>query len=656
MLAWLGAAAVLATAVVTLRQAQPTVDRDADPTPPPPRPVQVARFVADGVVLPEPAEPPAAVPLVEASRTGPGRLRVAWGDALPGGTRPDHAAGYEVRWRATDGDGEGQRLVVTPELELDGAAVDGGAVIEVRSVNAYGRRSAPTVTSVPASSSPASLTPGPVVDPRRFTGLAEPFDGPFSVDGSVLAARWHLSGYPGCTRADTDDGMLFVDLACGADVAVLRARAPLRLPPSGSGSSGLSSEPSSERGRVVVVTDGAGPRSSLSIDLVPGPADRIGVERTRGAGPVDPALPDGTIRVLIDDTGVRVLSGPGVPRVSPPPMPPPAATRGVGVLHVFEVVLDDSGVWVLQDGIAVGVSGVVPPWTEAHLLVGMSGPDGQQARVRIDAIGLTGPPSMGPLTYTHPVVLATQRVLGTAEPAPGIGISRERLAGARSARLVATVRTAPGVDLGGLTLQQGDGQSPARPLVTVPGAPGADVTVVADLLPQVLGPDGPAAVSPLVLRAPGAESTVVPITDSYLDIVPLSDKDLPSDAGPGQRVGRPPETALPPLGLTILDSDSREVSTVAAGSRVVVEVELDGIAGQLDGERLAGIAGFQLWLSGRLIAGVPTAIDGAGVGGVFRIAVSTGALPPGRQSLELRLIADDPTISPSSALTSWHQS
>ncbi len=658
MLAWLGGAAVLATAVLALRQAQPAVDREPDQQGPlPSRPVLVQRFVADGVVLPEPARPPAEVSSIGVSRTGHDRVRVAWADALPGGSPPDNAVGYDVAWRATDGAESGRRLVVAPEVELDGLRADGDYVVEVRAVNANGRRSTPTVTSVsPASATAAPATP----DPRRFTGLAEPFDGPFSVDSSVLAARWHLSGYPGCTRAVTDGGMLSVDLACGADLAVLRSRAPMRL-------SGASGSPTGavERGRVMVVTDGAGPRSSLSIDLVPGPVDRVGVERapvpapvSGGATAVDPALPAGTIRVVVADVGVRVSTGPGVPRVplSSAAAPVPAATRGVGVLHTFEVVLDVDGLRVLQDGEPVAVAGVLPPWPEAHLLVGLGGPDGQQARVRVDAIGFTGPASIGPLTYTHPAVPATQRVLGTAEQAPGIGISRERLAGARSARLVATVRTAPGVDLGGLVLQHGEAQSPALPVASVPTVPGAEVTVVADLQPQVLGSDGPAAVSPLVLRAPGAESTVVPITDSYLDIVPLTERDLPSDDGRGQRMGQPPATALPRPALAVLDSNSNEVTTVPAGARVVVEVNLDGLAGQLGGVRLTGVAGFQLWLSGRLIAGVPTAIDGAGVGGVYRVAVSTGSLPPGRQSLELRLIASDPTISPASVLSSWHQS
>lgn len=652
-LAWLGTAAVLATAVVALRHTQTPADAERDaPRPLPARPVQLPRYVADGVVPPEPSGPPSSVPGVLASRTGQHRVRVAWADGLPGGSAPDNTVGYDVRWRATRGGGvsgvaeENQRLVVAPEIELDGLREDSGYAIEVRSVNPYGRRSSPAVATLPTLRSLPVAAP----DLRQYTGLAEPFDGPFSVDSSVLAARWHLSGYPGCTRAATDGGTLAVDLACGADLAVLRARAPLRLSPGG------------ERGRVVLVTDGAGPRSSLTIDLAPGPVDRVGIERgppgAWAAGtPEDPALPAGAIRVVIDDDGVRVFAGPGVPRfiVVPDRLPTPVATRGVGVLHVFELVLDARGLRVLQDGDLAAVAGVTPPGDETYLLIGLGGPSGQQARVRVDSVGFSGDAAMGPLTYTHPVVLATQRVLGTGELAPGIGISRDRLTGARSARLFATVRTAPGVDLGGLLLQQGDTLVPARPVSAVPTAAGADVTVVSDLLPQLLGPDGPPAISPLVLRAPGAENTVVSITDSYLDIVPLSGMPSTTPGSPGPSGPSRPDASLPRPALTVLDTNSREVDTVPAGARVVVQVDLDGLAGQLGAARLAGIAGFQLWLSGRLVASVPTAVDGAGVGGSYRVALSTETLQPGRQSIELRVIASDAAVSPASVLSSWHQ-
>ena len=656
-LAWAGAAAMLVTAVVALREAHPPAGPEpAAPSTAPPGPTRVTRFAAAGVLLPEPGAPPEAPAAVEASRTGPLRLRVAWGAALPGGVAPANAAGYEVRWAT------GSRLVAAPEVELDGLPAGAGHPVEVRSVDAFGRRSAPTIAREVDAVAPADR----VLDRQRFTGLAEPFDGPLSVDSSVVGARWHLSGYPGCTATSVDGGVLAVDLGCGADLAVLRARTPMTLLPAVRGA---------ERGRIVLVTDAAGPTGALVVDLVPGPADRVGpaepravpVPPARGSTAVDPQLPDGTLRVLLDDRGAHVLTGPGVPRVPAPAAPPPPASpppvppappappaRGAGVLHVFELVIDGDGLRVLQDGLPVAVAGVRPPWSQATLLVGIGGPPGRPARIRLDGIGLTGPASPAPPSYAQPVVPATQRVLGLHEDAPGIGISRRQLAAAARARLVATVSVQPGVDLGGLVLQHGEVALPARPVLpSVPSGAGAQVTVAAELPAELLGPGGPPAVSPLVLRAPGADTRTVPVTGSYLEIVPLPGEDppLPGRAG-SQSPRRPDPAALPRPSVRLLDTESREVGTAVPGARLVVEVTLDGLAGQLDGVELAGVAGFQLWMDNRQVAGVPTARDGPGVGGSYRIAVSTRSLRPGAHFVELRLLGVDPALT-RSVLASW---
>jgi len=643
LLAWLGAIMVLATAVIALRHTQPPIA----PAPAAPTPSGVARFAADGVVLPEPGGPPAAPAVVEAFRTGPERLRVAWGTALPGGTAPGNAVGYDVRWSAVPLGPSGSLLVAAPEVELNGLPAVSAYRVEVRSVDAFGRRSAPAAAAAPVAADQA-------LDRRQFGGLAEPFDGPFSVDTSVVGARWHLSGYPGCTSAAADRGMLSINLQCGADLAVLRARSPMRLEPGGGG-------------RIVVVTDAAGPTAALTVDLVPGAADLIGAGLAASPAPgsprngtavVDPALPDGALRVVIDDGGARVLTGPGVPQLPAPQATPPAPARGVGVLHVFEVAIDGSGLRVLQDGLPIAAAGVAPPWTKANVLIGIGGPPGRQARVRLDAVGFTGPPSQAPPSYVHPVVPATQRVLGVHEDAPGIGISRQQLASAASARLVATVTVVPGVDLGGLVLQHGDVVIPARPvLASVPSLAGADVTVAADLPADLLGPDGPAAVSPLVLRAPGADTASVPVMGSYLEIEPRQGVNVPPQVTTGvNEPHQPPPSALPQPSVRLLDTDTREVTTATAGARLLVEVSLDGVGGQLDGSTLAGVAGFQLWMDNRMVAGVPTAADGPGVAGVYLVALSTRSLGRGAHFVELRLFGVDPALKPVSVLASWQLS
>lgn len=650
-MAWIGGAAALATAIVALRYTQPpTHDLAATPsTASAAMDNRVVRFAVEGVLLPEPGEPPAMPRELVAVPAGPDRLRVAWGSALPNGSDPADAVGYEVRWRAADGSPEQQRLVAVPELQLDGLAAE-HYVVEVRSVDAFGRRSAPArIHAQPGNA--ALFTPG-----HPWTGLFEDFSGEFSVDTAELGNRWHFSGYRGCTRASSGaghrTGQLAIDLECGGDLTVLRYRSPLQL--SGTGDA--------ERARVAVLTDVAGPRGQLTIDLVPGPADQVGAGRdgappsldpANGTAGTDPTLPDGTIRTLVNDDGIRVLTGPGVPRTSDPPAPARAPTRGTGVLHLFEVVLDGNAVRVLQDGIPVAVAGVIPPWPQAHVLVGLSGPPGRRARVHLDAVGLSGRASPPPATYAHPVVAATQRLLGVDEDAPGIGISGEPLRKAAGARLLATVTLIPGVDLNNVTVQYGNTILPAKPLLAVPSRTGSLVTVAADLPAQLLGPAGAASVSPLVLRAPGAESAMVPITGSYLEITPLPAVrlSLPASA-PGSDRPRGPD-ALPAPTVRLLDSAENLTTTTAPGARLLVDLDLDSIGAQIESGGLAGVAGIELWMDNRRIAGLPTALDGPGVGGEYSLAVSTRRLAPGPHFLELRVIPADRDVKRVSRLASF---
>jgi hypothetical protein len=413
---------------------------------------------------------------------------------------------------------------------------------------------------------------------------------------------------------------------------------------------------------VLVSTDAAGPRGQLTIDLVPGPADQVGAGRD-GAAPatnppnataaVDPTLPAGTIRVVVNDAGARVLTGPAVPRIADPPAPGPAPARGPGVLHAFEVTLGSDGVRVLQDGLLVAAAGVLPPWTRANLLVGLSGPPGRRSRVHLDAVGLSGPPAPPPATYTHPVFAATQRLLGPAEDAPGIGISGRSLTKAASARFVTGVTLTPGVDLDRVTVQLGTTTTvPARPILAVPARTGSIVTLVADLPPQLLGPAAPQPVSPFVLRAPGAESAQAPISGSYLEIQPLPGTQPDLQVPTGNLPQPPAADAMPSPTVRLLDDAGSPVAVAAPGSRVLVDVDLDRIGGQLRSGWLAGITGFELWLDNRRIAGVPTAFDGPGLGGRYAVSISTKRLEPGPHVFELRVIPSDPDRPHASRLTS----
>jgi hypothetical protein len=320
VIAGVGAAAVLVAAVLILRETDDRGNRRSS------EPVRLTRYAADFVNLPsQPAAPPP--PSSVWSSGG----RVQW-------TPVEGAAGYEVFGR----------LVASPEIAGSGRP-------DVRAVDAFGQRSIP----VRAEERPADDTWR-----QAYAGSLDDFDDTF------LERRYHLSGRRGCVNPSSgSNGRLVIDMPCGADTAVLRARSLLRL------------NEADELGRVAVVTDAAGPHGKLELDLVPGTPDHV--------GPVPPA---DAIRVVVDDS------------VAP-------GTRGAGILHRFEVVLTRTGVRVLQDGAQIAASSVVPQWREASVLVGMTPPPAYPGRVVVDALGLSGSkPPVDEVTETL-LVAGTLRVL-----------------------------------------------------------------------------------------------------------------------------------------------------------------------------------------------------------------------------------------------------
>jgi hypothetical protein len=594
---------LVAGAVVALR-----VTEEPGPGDPELPLVHVDRYAANFVVIPEPGTRPAAPHRVVAT-PGPGTLRVSWADGLPGGEAPDGAAGYDVRW-----DGEA-RLVVTPDLLIEGLTDGESYRVEVRTVDAFGRRSTPTATTAEPGRADTSWQDG-------MTGYLDDFS-----DGA--AAGWHLSGYPGCVDpgAPDSDG-LPIHLSCGADLAVLRARTPLRLGPPA---------PGGVLGRVAVRTDAAGPGGELTIDLVPGVADRVGIDVVRARAGRDPALPGGTIRVVVNDDGVAVGAAPDVPAVTPPTLEVTAAPRrGPGVPHLFEVVLTTGGVRVYQDGQLMTVGGVLPSWSTASALIGLRGPDGRRSRVHVWGAGFSGPETpVAPVAEVraHP---ATQRILALDEPAPQVGMSRAPLASAASARLVTTLSTTAGLDPHAVFVQFGELRVPARPATPTPSAtPAAAVTVIADVPAEFLGPDGPPSVTPLVLRA--ASGRGVQLVESYLEVTPGPGW-VPPSAAPPERLPKPKDDLLPAIEPRLTNSAGEPLpdDPIPARGQVILTVALTAAATQWDTGAVAGVQGVQVRLDGTLVAGIPTDEEGPAVGGEYAMSIALAGLTAGRHALEIR--------------------
>ncbi|MEO6088167.1 MAG: hypothetical protein ABIQ18_34145 [Umezawaea sp.] len=611
--------AVLAGVVAILRHAQ---NESTTPTPPPP--VSLADFTAPYLIVTRPSEPPAA-PSEVAVVGGPGRVRVAWGSALPGRSDPAGAAGYEVTWHR-DGEPARTRRVASTEVQLDGLAAGTDHHIGVRTVDAFGRRS-PWQEVVGRTGDDSGWRTG-------LTGLLDDFDDPATTDARRPGSLWHVDGYRGCVNTDTAEGQLLVEMNCGEDSAVLRSRRPLRL-----------SEVDEVLGRVALVTDAAGARGGLTVDLVPGGPDRIGSDEIAA-----PVLPAGAIRVAVDDDGARVLAAPDVPTV-PDQGSATEVRRGTGVLHRIEVLLTRSGVRVLQDGVRIGSSGAVPAWREATVLLGLREARGRRSTVRLDAAGFSG--AQGPVrsVVETPTVPATQQVLGLDDPAPGIGTSRAPLRGAAAARLRTTVAFAGPVDPATIVVQLGDARLPTVQAAPVAGVAhrGAAITVVAELPPELLAEAGPDALSPFVVRVADGTAAQGVVRSSYLEVDSTSVDAPPATTA---RTRSRPADELPAGSLVVRDQDNRVVppDQPLGQRRVVLSITLDRIGAEAASGSIAGVAGFRLRIDGQLAAIVATARDGPGLGGTYTAGLELALLPAGEHRVELEVVPVDPTAKEVSTL------
>lgn len=626
----LAGAVGLTAAVVLLRNTQEdaTKDRAAPPPTIAVAPTTVAKYAGPAVVLPEPRDPPDTVGDVR-SEPGDRMLLLRWGQAISG-VHPRGASGFEVRW-GRSGSLDNVLLVAAPELELRGLTNGERYDVEVRSVDAFGRRSAPASgTGVPAPQA---------ADPARaaLTGLYDNFSTAAAPEPKLWAvhrtARRCLGAGPG---TGDEDGRLVLDLHCGSAEAVLRARVPLRL------------TDGPVLGRVMVTTDGPIPGGELSITLVPGPVTMLGIGAggTRpgpepGKAVEDPALPAGAIRAAVTANGAVVAAAPGMPRTS---SQAPTTRLGQvlgapGVTATWELQLAADGVTLRRDGDLMASGDVLPDWREATVLIGFAAPPGDSARVHVDAIGFSGEPTKPPNVVDTPSVLAGE----TAYPPAATGPSRRRLgptASALTARLqVVAGPTARCVD-GDLTADFDGTSLPLRPAVPG-GAPprGPYCPLVADITPELLDRLHSGALpTPVIRSAEGSGvsvSGVLEVTypqDTKVVRQPATDPPGPPPEGDRHRLAHLSAELRNAAGERLVEGKA------LARGRIVLNVSLDGLAGQRETGQLAGIAGIEIRLDNELVAGLPTTADGPAPAGEYQFGLSGTQMSPGSHVLELRVL------------------
>ncbi len=647
----LAGAVGLTAAVALMRQTQETASRETDAPLPSivVLPTTVAKFAEAGVVLPESGDGPDTAGEVRAT-PGDRTLRLSWARSI-GGDQPRGAAGYDVRW-GRPGALDNTMLVAASEIELRGLTNGERYDVEVRSVDAYGKRSAPVA---------GSGTPEPKGDDPLRPVLTGMYDD-FRADNAPDPADWALQrAGRNCLRAgagtDAEDDRLVLDLRCGNSEAVLRARAPMKL---GAGS---------DLGRVVVVTDGPVPGGEISIALVPGPVTALGVAAGAnlatpepGRAVEDAALPPGAIRAVVTSSGAKIATGPGVTRTgAAPPRGETASVLGSpGVTARWELRLTTDGVTLHRDDELAAAADVVPSWQEATVLVGFSASPGDSARLHVDAIGFTGERTEPPNVVDYPGMTAGESV----QPMPG------DLAAGRAdpkRRLIDRAPTAEAARLqvlAGPTARCAEGDLIADfngPLVTlvaaVPGglpANGPYCPYVGEFPPELLSLLRDGVLTTPVIRSPKSIGISVA---GVLSVTYPRGKNV--ERGPAAEPPGPPPTGerhrLAHLAAELRNAAGEELvagDPVPKG-RVVLDVVLDGLAGQRETGQLGGIAGIEVRLDNKLVAGLPTISDGAAPAGGYRFGLSVAELDAGSHVVEVRVLGVESGARPRSLLVGF---
>jgi hypothetical protein len=508
-------------------------------------------------------------------------------------TKSPEAAGYEVRL------GDKTKLVTDNAVQFNGLDDNTEYELQVRAMDSFGQRS-DTATQ---RSRPGGKTP----DESAYS-LIDHFDGPTVPDST----RWRLANNAACARMSRgvgeDSKHLVISAACGTDSVALRSRTPLQLAPNGP-----------ELGRVMIETDAPGDSGEMTVDLVPGPADLIETSPRGG-------IPPGTIRLKVTPDSVGAAGYVAIP----------IDRLHDGISTRWEFVVDVDGIEVRRNGSLLGQIPVVPQWTEATPLFEFTGPPNGLNFVTIDAIGLSS--SRTPVYVPPPRITTTAPTTAVTTPVPG------QLGG----QLRMTIRSSYGQDLPGPFTVQVAGQTfPVRPAVAgQPFESGLRYPVVTDLPATVLLTSGR---SELPIQVHSADPDLSPqVQHADIELVPDPAHPVAAKEPPMEPVQRP-RPVLGSVTAALLDASGSKIENGRASpsGRVVLEIVMAG------GTDMASLAGIEVWVDNKRIAGIPANRDGPGVAGKWRLALNTTSFQPGVRDVEVKAISTDGVTSPQLTSLTW---
>jgi hypothetical protein len=283
---------------------------------------------------------------------------------------------------------------------------------------------------------------------------------------------------------------------------------------------------------------------------------------------------------------------------------------------------------------------VLPNWQEATVLIGFAAPPGDSARVHVDAIGFSGRPSTPPNVVDLVKVLAgdvSYPPAVTGPPRANFGAA----SGAAAARLQVIAGPTDRCVPNSMSAEFEPATVPLHPAVPG-GAPagGPYCPYVAELGPDLLDRlRGGRLTTPIIRSVERAGLSVFGVLEvTYPPEVPVTRRPATDPPGP------PPDGEQHRLAHLSAELRNAAGQRLVEGNpvppgRVVLAVSLDGLAGQRETGELAGIAGIEVRLDGKLIAGLPTTTtDGPAAAGDYQFGLSVSRLSAGSHVLELRVL------------------